>query len=552
MSKIKKLKNYLFLTLYFLIILTGFFFLYRYYQSNERTSADHLIPVLPGGEINDNNNQNSNISIAAAVPLEVKEKIKAKPPIQAEKPKTSRLVEETVKNNDGTETTIFSSGQASTADIERAKSIQTDTATPLDISYSDETGKYPLLGQTVKDYINSKLRWGNEIGSLKQIVVKEINVASTGWCGLYSGSYDRGNDGKVTAVNSIITLNVYKDCYQNNSELLNDYMKLIISHEYGHHYTLYHKWVDWQLLADTRFPDDYYALRQLNKDAVAIDYSKGWQNCDSEIIAEDYSYFYSGYNHNGMSEIWGSPASSVKAWLEKMPEGSGAVIQDQSPALNITAPADQAEVSAIIPLIAEATDDHGVSRVSFYVDNALAIELTESPYQASVDTTKISEGSHILKVIATDGKNSTEKQISFTVKNNKSEIPDSESPIVNFIQPTANPFEWAGDGQLMIETNASDNIRVTRFELFLNDYKVYPQNANSNESIDYSDIVFRWPAIGVAPGEYNLKAVVYDSAGNKGESALKIIRKSITEQELPNTGNSNANSLISPNSNTDT
>jgi len=458
-------------------------------------------------------------------PKEIKEAISKNPPQLDREATPAKITQETTANNDGSATTIFSSGgQTTSSEIQEVKNLTVSINSPDDIIFKDETGRYASLEPILKDYLHNNLVWGSEIHSLKQVVLKEASVKDVGWCGLYSGSYDKSSTGKVTSVSSVITLNVTSDCYQSNANLMNDYMKLILSHEYGHHYTLYHKWVDLGLVGDSRFPDNYYTLRLLNKDSVAIDYSKGWEKCESEIIAEDYAYFYSGYGYHGMAATIGYPSSAVRTWLDNLKSGSGGAIEDLPPSISISTPASGQDLSGEIFFITDAQDDHGVANVSFYLDDNLALKLTAPPYSVKIDTAKFSDGPHVLKAVVSDGAKEAEAKVNIIFKNILSAIPDTEPPVVSFADPKNNPESWSGDLPLKIELNSSDNTRVSKLELYINNYLVFPKNLNSNQDIDYSTISFGWPASGVGPGEYILKAVAFDVAGNKSEKSIIVHR----------------------------
>jgi hypothetical protein len=75
------------------------------------------------------------------------------------------------------------------------------------------------------------------------------------------------------------------------------------------------------------------------------------------------------------------------------------------PTVAITAPAAGASVSGVVTVQAAATDNVGVTKVEFYVDNVLrAVNTTpaSSPYSWSFDTSAVSNGAHTLMVMAYD------------------------------------------------------------------------------------------------------------------------------------------------------
>ncbi|MFY9532226.1 MAG: Ig-like domain-containing protein [Candidatus Acidiferrales bacterium] len=67
-----------------------------------------------------------------------------------------------------------------------------------------------------------------------------------------------------------------------------------------------------------------------------------------------------------------------------------------SPTVSITSPASGATVSGTITVTANATDNAGVTKVEFYLDNSLQTTDTSSPYSWSWNTTSVTNGSHTI------------------------------------------------------------------------------------------------------------------------------------------------------------
>ncbi len=86
----------------------------------------------------------------------------------------------------------------------------------------------------------------------------------------------------------------------------------------------------------------------------------------------------------------------------------------------MTSPASGATVSGTITLAASASDNVGVVGVQFQVDSANSgAEVTAVPYTLSLDTTKLSNGTHSLTAVARDaaGNHTTSSAVSVTVSN---------------------------------------------------------------------------------------------------------------------------------------
>ncbi|MFA5157725.1 MAG: Ig-like domain-containing protein [Patescibacteria group bacterium] len=438
-----------------------------------------------------------------APPEEAKKEIAKAPP----KTKTSGSTS-TRKNADGTSTTTSSTGPTNSADAATAAAAG-PSGNIAGIDYIDQTGTHPDLGDQLKIYMSSNLLVGGEVTNLYSIILK--NAGDTGWAGLYSGSYTQDQSGRINSAWGYITLNSYY--YEGNPYFL-DYMKLILSHEYGHHYTLYYKWLVWQLGVGTRFPDSYYSIRPLSYTTTAADYSKGWVNCDAEIIAEDYSYFYSGYGYHAMSGTYGYPSAGTRTWLVNEPSGPSAPApSDSPPTVSMTAPANGATVSDTITLSANASDDNGVARVAFFIDSTLISEDSSAPYSASLNTLSYGNGAYTLKARAYDTVGQTaENAVSVTISNTSS---DAENPTITITAPVGNPYNWV-EGNLTITASATDNVAVQKIELYINDQLVATENA--------ATIARVWQQNNAPAGTYTLKAKSYDTSNNTAETTITIVK----------------------------
>lgn len=400
--------------------------------------------------------------------------------------------------------TIVSDGSISADDASKLQGYA-GSGPAGNITYNDTTGNYPALGDSLKVYINNVLyHKSSDLSYMYEI--KMVDCGGCGYAGLYSGAYLTSGDDIYKAW-GFITLNVY---YYKSSPYFEDYMKLVLSHEYGHHYTLYHKWVDLDIPYGERFPDAYYNVRPLTKATTAPDYSLGWGNCDAEIIAEDYSYFYSGYGYHAMAGSYGLPSGGTSSWIQNMSIGESPPSDSTPPAVSITSPADGATVSGLVTISANASDNVAVTRVEIYFDSSLAATLPNAPYQTNLNTLSYSNGGHTIKAKAYDSSQSAETTISVTVNNVGG---DTEAPTIIINQPVGNPYSWSS-GDLIIEATGSDNVGVTRTEFYINDYLVAEENSGY--------IIRLWINAGTPAGSYTLKAKAYDAAGNTGESSITI------------------------------
>jgi hypothetical protein len=382
------------------------------------------------------------------------------------------------------------------------------TTDPLQINFIDETGAYSSTESMLKNYM-AKLHTSVEISSLSAL--KIVDVGDTGWAGQYIFSYTKNSAGQITSITGLIKLNVF---YYKNKPQLNDYLKLVLAHEYGHHYTLYYKLTKWNLGINTRFPDEYYSTRPLTKNGTTFDYSLGWENCDAEIIAEDYSYLYSGYGFHGMADKYGYPSQALSDWLKtSFTQGPSASpppsINDAPPVVSITAPSDNTEVSSTITIQASASDDKAVSRVSFYINDKLITHDASAPYETALNTGLYPNGPNTIKAIAADSSNQTSSSTITVIINNS-------KPAITINAPATDPYYWV-EGDLLVDVSASSDVGIRKIEIYIDNQLAGQRNG--------SRIIGTLSSLDIPAGTYTIKAVAYDRANISNEKTLVFIKQ---------------------------
>jgi len=495
--------------------------------------------TVPG----DNSAAAPGASSATAVPEQVKAAITKEPP-RVKSSKVSAEPSKTVTNDDGSKTVAIAEGDAAEVTLGSVSSSANSDATAYSIKFTDKTGAHADLEKPIKDYLNGTLKWSNEISYLKEITVED--AGDTGWSGQYGGTYSELTNGDITSAYGVITLNVY---YYQSSPYFTDYMKLVFSHEYGHHYSLYHKWVDGDLPIGTRFPDSYYSTRPLSKDAVTVDCST-WNTCESEVVAEDYSYIYSGYAYHAMQSTLGLPSlPAMQEWFNNITTNikstapvaaSPAPVANTPPVLTIVSPASEGDVTYDFTFAVTATDDKRVSKVEFWRNNELLSTNTAAPYEVGISLRGLAAGDYTFRASAVDNEGAeASKQFTVTIVASSSNVDttagsgttandtnavsdtaianttDALAPVVTFTRPPTNPYTWRKSA-LLLQLISTDNVAVTKTELYINDELVATEPT--------STMTYSWSSEGVPAGTYQLKAKAYDAAGNIGESTITINR----------------------------
>lgn len=169
----------------------------------------------------------------------------------------------------------------------------------------------------------------------------------------------------------------------------------------------------------------------------------------------------------------------------------------QPPTVNVTSPADGASVSGTVNVTASATDNVGVSKAEFYVDNALKSTDTSSPYSYSWNTTTVANGSHSLLVKAYDAAgNVGSDEIAVTVANGDTKPPSTPTNL------TANAPSY--NRVDLTWTASADNVGVVGYWIVRNGVTI----AQAGAVTSFSDTIVS------ASTTYSYNVAAFDAAGN--------------------------------------
>ena len=206
-------------------------------------------------------------------------------------------------------------------------------------------------------------------------------------------------------------------------------------------------------------------------------------------------------------------AASVTTSPAPAPSAPLPVADAEAPSVTITAPASGTVVTGSVTIGATASDNVAVAGVQFTLDGAnLGAEDTSAPYQATWDTTTVSNGSHTLRAIARDtAGNSSSSPVTISV-NNVSTLSDSTAPTVALVSPDT---DTTVTGTTILSATASDNVGVTAVQFTLN-------NVSLGEPVG-APFQWSWVTSTVPDGAYTLKAVARDAAGNTAQSGSRNI-----------------------------
>lgn len=140
--------------------------------------------------------------------------------------------------------------------------------------------------------------------------------------------------------------------------------------------------------------------------------------------------------------------------------GGGGGGDTTAPSISITSPAGGVTVSGTVNVAATASDNVGVTKVTFAVDGNVVTTDTAQPYTAVINSASYSNGNHTIVVTAYDAAgNSKPAQVVVNMSNSTQSGPDTTPPTVTITSPTNNATV---SGTITISATATDNVGVAK------------------------------------------------------------------------------------------
>ncbi|MDD1615947.1 MAG: M4 family metallopeptidase [Methylococcaceae bacterium] len=207
-----------------------------------------------------------------------------------------------------------------------------------------------------------------------------------------------------------------------------------------------------------------------------------------------------------------------------MVSGGGGV--DVPPTVSVS----ESGSSGMISFSATATDDVGVTKVEFYVDNVLKGSDTTAPYSMTLDSSTLTNGSHTLlaKAYDTAGNIGTSTPVTFLVN------PPNDVPVISVT-------ETGSSGIITFSATATDDVGVTKVEFYV-DNVLKGTDTTSPYSMTLDSLT-------LTAGSHILVGKAYDAAGNIGSSAsvtftINIAPTPTTYNEVENNGTTQTANVI--------
>jgi hypothetical protein len=177
------------------------------------------------------------------------------------------------------------------------------------------------------------------------------------------------------------------------------------------------------------------------------------------------------------------------------------------PEISISEPKNEETVSGDVAIRAVASDDFGIQRVEFYIDNLLVDTGLEPSYKYTWPTRDVIPGPHQIKVIAYDAIDQTgEFEISVTVAD--------APPTAEIREPSPNDVV---NGNIQVKVSAADYKGVKSILLYLQGLSVGSwETGTPQPEVQHT---FTINTTAYANGNYTLKAVAVDTADQQSVPA---------------------------------
>jgi len=183
------------------------------------------------------------------------------------------------------------------------------------------------------------------------------------------------------------------------------------------------------------------------------------------------------------------------------------VVDNTSPTVTIVSPKNAANVHGNISIEAYANDKNGIEEMGFEVETtlvAMTFDNVTGHWIASLDTTTLGDGLHVITVKAIDkAGNVGSTSVAVTI--------DNTGPFANIDSPTNNSY-LQGPTEINV-TGADTNFNKT--ELYVNGRLVAVWNVNGTNT-------YLWNTAALTDGAYTIALKVYDNANNFATDEISV------------------------------
>ena len=185
------------------------------------------------------------------------------------------------------------------------------------------------------------------------------------------------------------------------------------------------------------------------------------------------------------------------------------------PSVSIGSPASGATVAGNIQVQGTATDNLGVTTIQFYVDNQVVTTTPSSPFSFAWNSGNFANGSHVLKVVATDAAgNAGSVTISVTVNNQV--VADVTPPVVTILSPISGASLSTVGANAQIAASATDNVAVSQVSFYIDNVLKC-----TDTSAPYT---CAWNTKKTSPGPHIIKVTAWDRSNNSASASETVYK----------------------------
>ncbi|QLG09771.1 carboxypeptidase regulatory-like domain-containing protein [Deinococcus sp. D7000] len=183
-----------------------------------------------------------------------------------------------------------------------------------------------------------------------------------------------------------------------------------------------------------------------------------------------------------------------------------------APTIKLTAAPKTVTAAGAVTLTADANDNVGVTKVTFYRGDTEIGSDTTAPYEFKDNVTAAQNGSVVYRAVATDAAGNT-ADAADTVTINISTAPpaDTTKPTVTL---TAAPKSVTAAGAVTLTADATDDVGVVKVTFYRGDTEI---GSDTTAPYEFKDNV-----TAAQNGSVIYRAVATDAAGNFGESTTTV------------------------------
>jgi subtilisin family serine protease len=185
------------------------------------------------------------------------------------------------------------------------------------------------------------------------------------------------------------------------------------------------------------------------------------------------------------------------------------VVDTQPPSVSIASPTG-GQVSGVVPIDIESSDNVGVVRVELYVNGQLFATDELAPFAFAWDTTGKADGSYSLRVQAVDAAGNRRESLPVTVTVGN----DSAAPTIGSFNLT-DGMSLSG-GRQTIKVSATDNQSVAKISLSIDGKEVAAAYGGS--------LRYNWNTRKVVSGAHTVTVQVTDNTGNVTTRSVTVNR----------------------------